>query len=60
MATPQLVIVNPDMPIEITNWLRGLGLEQYASAFRDHAIDAEGLRELTADDLKDPIERGRG
>ena len=41
------------MPIEITNWLRGLGLEQYASAFHDNAIDAEVLRELTADDLKD-------
>ena len=41
------------MSIEITNWLRGLGLEQYASAFHDHAIDAEVLRELTADDLRD-------
>ena len=41
------------MPIEITNWLQGLGLEQYASAFHDNAIDAEVLRELTADDLKD-------
>jgi len=48
VATPQLVIVNPDMPIEITKWLQELGLEQYASAFRDHAIDAEDL------------ERGRG
>jgi class 3 adenylate cyclase len=53
VATPQLEIVSPDMSIEITNWLRGLGLEQYASAFRDHAIDAEVLSELTADDLKD-------
>src|SRR6266481_6339170 len=41
------------MSIEITNWLRGLGLEQYASAFRDNAVDGEVLRELTADDLKD-------
>ena len=41
------------MSIELTNWLRGLGLEQYASAFQDNAIDAEVLRELTADDLKD-------
>jgi class 3 adenylate cyclase/tetratricopeptide (TPR) repeat protein len=41
------------MSIEITNWLRGLGLEQYASAFHDNAIDAEVLRELTADDLRD-------
>src|SRR5882757_9050103 len=41
------------MSIEIANWLRGLGLEQYATAFHDNAIDAEILRELTADDLKD-------
>src|SRR6476619_7373242 len=41
------------MPIEITNWLQGLGLEQYASAFHDNAIDAAVLPELTADDLKD-------
>jgi class 3 adenylate cyclase/tetratricopeptide (TPR) repeat protein len=39
--------------MDITNWLRGLGLEQYASAFHDNAIDDEVLRELTADDLKD-------
>jgi class 3 adenylate cyclase len=41
------------MSIEITDWLRGLGLEQYASAFQDNAIDTEVLHELTADDLKD-------
>ena len=41
------------MSIDIINWLRGLGLEQYASAFHDNAIDAEVLRELTADDLKE-------
>ena len=41
------------MSIEITNWLRELGLEQYASAFHDNAIDPEVLHELTADDLKD-------
>src|SRR5687767_5567336 len=41
------------MSTEITNWLRGLGLEQYASAFDDNAIDAGVLPELTADDLKD-------
>src|SRR5882724_11684380 len=52
-ATPRLVIAIPTMSIEIANWLRGLGLEQYASAFHDNAIDAEILRELTADDLKD-------
>src|SRR6516162_7375227 len=41
------------MSIDISDWLRGLGLEQYASAFHDNAIDAEILRELTAGDLKD-------
>ena len=37
--------------MEIGVWLRGLGLEQYAPAFRDNDIDAEVLPELTADDL---------
>jgi class 3 adenylate cyclase/predicted ATPase len=41
------------MSSEITDWLRGLGLEQYASAFHDNAIDVDILRELTADDLRD-------
>jgi class 3 adenylate cyclase len=39
--------------MDVAAWLRGLGLEQYAPAFRDNAIDGEVLRELTADDLKD-------
>src|SRR5260370_2963975 len=39
------------MAIEITNWLRGLGLEQFATAFLANDIDAEILPELTADDL---------
>ena len=37
--------------MDITVWLRGLGLEQYAPAFRDNDIDGEVLPELTADDL---------
>jgi class 3 adenylate cyclase/predicted ATPase len=41
------------MSSEIANWLRGLGLEQYASAFHDNAIEIEVLHELTADDLRD-------
>jgi hypothetical protein len=42
-----------DHRMDIAAWLRGLGLEQYATAFRDNAVDGEVLRELTADDLKD-------
>ena len=38
---------------DIVAWLHGLGLQQYEQAFRDNAIDAAGLPELTADDLKD-------
>jgi SAM domain (Sterile alpha motif) len=38
---------------DIADWLRGLGLEQYAQAFHDNAIDPEILRDLTADDLID-------
>src|SRR5258708_6008424 len=39
------------MSIEITNWLRGLGLERFATAFLANDIDAEILPKLTADDL---------
>ena len=39
------------MSIEITSWLRGLGLEQFVTAFVENDIDAEILPELTADDL---------
>ena len=41
------------MSIEITEWLRNLGLEQYAPAFRDNAIDRRILPKLTGEDLKD-------
>jgi class 3 adenylate cyclase/tetratricopeptide (TPR) repeat protein len=41
------------MTIEITDWLRKLGLEQYAPAFRDNAIDSKVLPRLTAEDLRD-------
>src|SRR4051812_34603345 len=41
------------MSIEITNWLRGLGLEQYAAAFRDNDIDDAVLWRLTAEDLRE-------
>jgi class 3 adenylate cyclase len=41
------------MPTETSDWLRGLGLEQYATSFEENAIDGEILRELTADDLRE-------
>src|SRR5262245_37164761 len=37
--------------IDVAAWLRGLGLERYAQAFRDNDIDAETLSRLSADDL---------
>jgi class 3 adenylate cyclase len=37
--------------MDVASWLRGLGLEQYAPAFRDNDVDGEVLPELTADDL---------
>jgi hypothetical protein len=37
--------------MDLTKWLRGLGLEQYAPAFRENDVDAEVLPELTAHDL---------
>ena len=39
--------------MDIGNWLRGLGLAQYAPAFRDNDVDAEVLPRLTADDLRE-------
>ena len=41
------------MGLDVADWLRGLGLEQYASAFRDNEIEADVLPSLNADDLKD-------
>ena len=37
--------------MDVGAWLRGLGLEQYAPAFRANDVDSEVLPELTADDL---------
>ena len=37
--------------MEVGSWLRSLGLGQYEAAFRDNAVDAEVLFELTDSDL---------
>src|SRR4029077_15642054 len=42
-----------ELVMDIAEWLRGLGLEQYEKAFRENAIDVEVLRDLTADDIKE-------
>jgi hypothetical protein len=39
--------------VDVGAWLRGLGLGQYEREFRDNAVDAEVLPELTGDDLKE-------
>src|SRR5271166_4562568 len=39
--------------MDVAEWLRGLGLEQYMPAFRDNDIDGEILRRLTAEDLRE-------
>jgi class 3 adenylate cyclase len=39
--------------MDVAEWLRGLGLEQYEPAFRANEIDARVLPSLTAEDLKD-------
>jgi class 3 adenylate cyclase/predicted ATPase len=39
--------------MDVAEWLRGLGLEHYAPAFRDNNIDGEVLRRLTVEDLRD-------
>src|SRR5262249_61759326 len=40
-------------PMDVAEWLRGLGLEQYTPAFRDNDIDGEVLRRLTGEDLRE-------
>ena len=37
--------------VDITVWLRGLGLEQYAQSFHENDVDVAVLPDLTADDL---------
>src|SRR6202158_6174877 len=39
--------------MDISEWLRKLGLEKYEPAFRENKIDADLLPSLTAEDLKD-------
>jgi class 3 adenylate cyclase len=39
--------------MDISAWLRSLGLERYGQAFRDNAIDEASLPKLTAEDLTD-------
>ena len=39
--------------MDVADWLRALGLEQYEATFRENDVDAELLPKLTADDLKE-------
>src|SRR3954454_19563169 len=39
--------------MDVGDWLRSLGLEQYKAAFRENGVNADILRHLTADDLKE-------
>src|SRR3954470_5798314 len=39
--------------MDVADWLRALGLEQYEAAFRENGVDAEVLPTLTGEELKD-------
>jgi class 3 adenylate cyclase/predicted ATPase len=39
--------------VDIDDWLGSIGLEQYVRTFRDNAIDADVLRDLTDDHLRE-------
>jgi class 3 adenylate cyclase/predicted ATPase len=39
--------------MDVAEWLRSLGLERYAPVFSDNDIDAEVLRRLTVEDLRE-------
>jgi hypothetical protein len=41
-----------DTAMDVGDWLRSLGLGQYLALFREHAIDAEVLPDLTDADLE--------
>ena len=41
------------MSLDVSEWLRGLGLAQYAATFRANDIDYAVLRRLTAEDLRE-------
>jgi class 3 adenylate cyclase len=43
----------PGTDLDIDGWLRGIGLEQCAQTFRDNAIDADVLRDLTDEHLRE-------
>ena len=38
--------------MDVADWLRALGLEQYEATFRENGVGAEDLRHLTAEDLR--------
>src|SRR5690349_25070151 len=42
-----------DAFMDVSGWLRGLGLERYEAAFRENEISEKVLPNLTAQDLKD-------
>jgi hypothetical protein len=39
--------------MDVADWLRKLGLEQYEPAFRENEIDERVLPSMTAEDLRD-------
>jgi class 3 adenylate cyclase len=41
------------MAVDVGEWLKSLGLEQYEAAFRENGVDAEVLPTLTGEELKD-------
>jgi hypothetical protein len=46
--------------MDITAWLRSLGLERYEQAFRENEINESVLLKLTTEDLKElGVNRGR-
>jgi hypothetical protein len=46
--------------LDVSTWLHSLGMQQYERTFRDNAIDASILPELTVDDLTRPSRNQTG
>jgi hypothetical protein len=51
MGTP--ATASREATMDVAEWLRSLGFEEYAPAFHDHGVDMRVLPDLTAEDLKD-------
>src|SRR5690349_9896616 len=49
----RLALAPEERAMDVAAWLRDLGLSQYEAAFRENAVDASVLPDLTTEDLRE-------